>query len=348
MDWAVLMCVMASSVRPTSMRMPPEQVVGGGKPLGLIEGRQDSAHRTGSVTAHHAGRSQREPRLTQVRRTRDRPVRRLAGKPGHLARPLAPEERHAHAGARAPGEDRRIVRRAGQRLLVQLDGPDGVRPPELLVLVRRAKVEVDRHGVGRRDAGHGSSGDRQRLGDGAGHLVVDGEHVGRGALEALRPDSKAVGRADEARGHADARGRLAHRPLDDDLHAELRADLACVPLRAAQVRDRPARTDPEAAGHRQDVDEVLGHSVREIVVPRRASVLEGEHRDGPVGGGILGEAAAQGRRDREPDARRHERKARRGERNARRCDRGDRLLEGGGDLVRAAEAIVRGAAPCTA
>ena len=128
----------------------------------------------------------------------------------------------------------------------------------------RAQVEVDRgRVVGARFA---PEIDGERVRDDARDLVVQREHVGLGAVEALGPELQSVGDADDARVDAEHAGHPLDRAFDDDLHVEIAADLSRVSLGVFVLRDDAARAHAQAARDAEEIDEIVGEAVGDVVV----------------------------------------------------------------------------------
>jgi len=116
---------------------------------------------------------------------------------------------------------------------------------------------------------------------GLGDFVLDGEDVGHLPLEPLRPKVVAVGNADELGGDPQLLPGLPDAPLQDILHVELFADLACIDILPLKRKGRRAGDHPEVSDLGQAVDEFLGEPFAKIVLLRvGAHVLEGKDGDG--------------------------------------------------------------------
>src|SRR5439155_22733433 len=85
--------------------------------------------------------------------------------------------------------------------------------------------------------------------------------------------------ADQLRGHAHLLAIAAHAAFDNVAHAELAPDLAYIAALALELEDRGACHHVELWNFRQDVEQFLGHAVREIVFVRFATDVD-EWEDG--------------------------------------------------------------------
>ena len=121
----------------------------------------------------------------------------------------------------------------------------------------------------------------QRTGDRLGDVVLNGEDVDQLAVVAFRPQVIAVLGVDELRRHAYAASRAADAAFENVRDAERFRDPADVLFLAAKGEGGRARGDLEAGDVRQQVDDLLGQSVAEVLVVRVAAhVGERQHGDG--------------------------------------------------------------------
>ena len=114
-----------------------------------------------------------------------------------------------------------------------------------------------------------------------GDLILDREDVLVVAVVGLRPEVIAVVGSDQLRGDADALARAAHAPLEQVRHPQLLGDGRDVVAAALEVEGRGARRHPQVRHLREQVEQLLGETVGEVLlVPVLAHVGEGQHRDG--------------------------------------------------------------------
>src|SRR5207247_594234 len=98
------------------------------------------------------------------------------------------------------------------------------------------------------------------------HLVLDGEHVGRAPVEAIRPDMLAADGVDQLRIDAD---QVAARPdaaLDDEVHSEVAPDVGEYRRLAFVAGDGVAGDQVETGEFGKVCDQVLGDAVGEVVL----------------------------------------------------------------------------------
>ena len=129
----------------------------------------------------------------------------------------------------------------------------------------------------------GRSGKRhfQRGRDGLGDFVLHVEQVRHLAVIALRPEVIAVARVDELRGDAEARPGSPHAAFENGGDAQRVGDLANVLGLALEREGRRARGHLQPRDLRQEIDDLLGQAVAEVlVVLVRAHVGERQHGDG--------------------------------------------------------------------
>ena len=239
----------------------------------------------------------RGPRGPASRRTRKSPRRargapRRDGAPAATARSAASRARRRPAPSPAKNERRDS---ASARPARMRDSGARARPPrrvgagsrrlrpELAVLVAGAEVEID-GAVGRRRARAGPAPvEGERLGDGARGLVVDGEHLCSGRSKRLaqswKPSATLTSRG------ADAHAPRARRtePSTTTWTPSSRPISRGSRSAAGSGATTPREAHPEAAGHGEGVDEIVGELLGEVVVLGRPAVAEGEHGDGLVG-----------------------------------------------------------------
>ena len=140
----------------------------------------------------------------------------------------------------------------------------------------------------RRERGRVSGGVRdelqlQRTRDGLRDFVLDGNTSDELPIVAFRPQVIAVLSVDQLRSHADSASRSTDAPFKNRPDAERLCDPADVLLLAAEGEGRCARGDLEVGDMGQQVDQLLGQAVAEVLVVRvSAHVGEREHRDGKV------------------------------------------------------------------
>lgn len=136
----------------------------------------------------------------------------------------------------------------------------------------------------RRSARRSPSGANSRCSSAAiERVILDVEHVRRGqlAVPRVRPQGQAVRGANEPSAHADALARASDAPFEEQAHAEGVSDLAGVDLALAEPERRGASGDAEPRDAGEDVADLLGQPVPEIVVRRiPAHVGKREHGDG--------------------------------------------------------------------
>lgn len=157
-----------------------------------------------------------------------------------------------------------------------------------MILVTRAQIEIDHLGsfaptyrcrVSLRD---GKRSRDRRCG-----FVPNEEHVTKRPFEALRPQLKAIGDADDTHAHADLRTRATERAFDDHVDAQIATNFLSLDTLALQIRDGAAGSDLQPRSHRKGVEDVVRETFREIVVLRRAQVAERQHGNGLVPDGRL-------------------------------------------------------------
>src|ERR1035441_2082382 len=144
---------------------------------------------------------------------------------------VAPSDRQFHAPPARTAVD-------SQRLFKALFGVrQAVRGiPQAVILCLQIKlVRVDVHGLRSRSQPYLQSF-RDRLAD----FVLNSEHVGHVAVEALRPQMSAGGGVDQLRSDAQTIARAAHAAFEHMAHAERFGDLADVLLLAAERERRSA------------------------------------------------------------------------------------------------------------
>lgn len=101
------------------------------------------------------------------------------------------------------------------------------------------------------------------------------QHVGLGAVLALRPQLKAIDDRDQACRDAQGARHPAHGADDDVVDLQSGTDLARIRIGLATHEAGGAHAQARGRGER--VDEILDDAVREVLVIRRAH--EREHRD---------------------------------------------------------------------
>jgi len=140
-----------------------------------------------------------------------------------------------------------------------------------------------------------AQGARDPLGD----LVLDGEHVCDGPVEALRPTVVPVGHVDELDRNPQPGAGLAHAALEDRGDPQSGTHGPNVHGRPAELEGGAARRHPQALDVGQAVDELLGDALAQVVlVPSRAHVGEGQDGDGGTGAGGRGRLTLKSRRGR--------------------------------------------------
>ena len=110
-----------------------------------------------------------------------------------------------------------------------------------------------------------------------GDLVLHGEHIGRRALEFLRPLVIAAGDVDELHRDAQSPAGLAHAAFEQAADAEFASHFAQV-VCAVELERRAARGHAQPLDVRQGVDQFLGETLaEEILVARLAHVDKGQY-----------------------------------------------------------------------
>ena len=109
---------------------------------------------------------------------------------------------------------------------------------------------------------------RAQAGDDAlGHLALDGEDVGKVAVEVLGPEVQVRAGVDELRRHAHASGGLLHAAFEQMRDAQREADLAHVARVAGAVRhDRRAADDLQVGDLGQIGEDFVLDALGEISV----------------------------------------------------------------------------------
>jgi len=123
--------------------------------------------------------------------------------------------------------------------------------------------------------------DAERAADRPRDLVLNREDIFRLAVEALRPEEKAVGDVDELGGDPETGARPAHAPLEDGAaDLEPAADLPGILGPALEGEARGARDHVQPAYFGERVDQLVGHPVGEVLVIRGwAQVGEWQYGD---------------------------------------------------------------------
>ena len=117
--------------------------------------------------------------------------------------------------------------------------------------------------------------------DGFGDFVLDGKYVRQLAIEALRPTVITSCDIDELHGDTELIAAFAHAALQQRAHIELPTDVAHVHTRGPELKGRRAGNDTQAIQTRQDIDQLLGQPLTQIVlIAPGAHVGERQHRDG--------------------------------------------------------------------
>src|SRR5439155_8489363 len=97
----------------------------------------------------------------------------------------------------------------------------------------------------------------------------------------LGPEVIARGHIDELRSDAEALAGSAHAALDQIADLERVTDRAGAEALALERERRRARCNPKLGHFRKRTDELLGHSIREVIGLRLgAQIHEWEHGDG--------------------------------------------------------------------
>src|SRR5262245_35550974 len=114
----------------------------------------------------------------------------------------------------------------------------------------------------------GESGDRRAhlRDDGPRDLVLNGEDISQVAVVTVRPLVIAVPRLDELRRDANPVPGLPDRAFDDVRDVQELADLAEVLVLPLERERRRAAGDAQSLNLRKNVEELLGDSIREILL----------------------------------------------------------------------------------
>ena len=112
-------------------------------------------------------------------------------------------------------------------------------------------------------------------------MVRDVEHARGRDVEALRPELEAVLHGDEAQRDTDEIVDAAEGAVDHDVDAELAPGLANVAAPAREAHRLAARPHPELGHDAEEVDEILGDGLHEVLVFLGGEVDERQHRDRP-------------------------------------------------------------------
>ena len=172
------------------------------------------------------------------------------------------------------------------------------------VSLATAKVGLDGLGIDELAVGDDVELDAQGLGDPLGELVLELEHIGDAPLEALVPQLKPALDLDHAGRDSQAIAGEQDGAIDDHVDAELRADvLGIAGAGVAEASRGPGAEHPQAAGLREQVDELVDERLGEVVGLARASKAEGQDREAVVApvegrrggfGCLAGDARIQG------------------------------------------------------
>jgi hypothetical protein len=120
--------------------------------------------------------------------------------------------------------------------------------------------------------------DLDGLGDGPGHLSLQGQHVAQLAFIAPRPQVTVGGGVDQLRRDAHAAARAQDRTLHHGIHAELSGDLGHRFRGARVLHHRRPRDHAQGSDLRQVGDHGIGHAVHEIVLlGLSGEILERKH-----------------------------------------------------------------------
>jgi hypothetical protein len=238
------------------------------------------------LVKQHRDPAEQRVRLGGVRVDGQGPLRRLVGQGrallerqqaiAHLAGIVA---RQAMPGGGVIGVD-------GQRLLVQ-----GIRLREGLggdLASQVAGLQVQRVGfrVGLlRLRNPAQQRELELSDDRRGDLVLDGENVIQRPIPGLRPQLGVGAGIDQLRRDPQHVAGPAHRALEDMRHVQLPGDFGDRDVLALERERRGARDHPELGNLRQQVQQLLGNAVREVLLLGIGTpVHKGQHRDGLVGG----------------------------------------------------------------
>src|SRR6516164_9878664 len=119
-----------------------------------------------------------------------------------------------------------------------------------------------------------------RGGNALGDLVLEGKDIGQFAIVAIRPQVVTSRRLDQLCGDAETIGGPPHAAFEHVAHAELATDFAYVHSRTLVSKGGAARDHKKCMVVRQVGDDVLGDTLREILLfGLAAHIGKGQHRD---------------------------------------------------------------------
>ena len=156
-------------------------------------------------------------------------------------------------------------------------------PQEVVAPFEQARVRLHTGGGRRRARAQAVEGELEAARDAGRDLVLDGEDVGKGAVEALAPHVAVGAHVDELRRDPDAALDLPHAALDSVRPSEPAADLGDVAASRVGGERRHARDDPKPGQPRERVDDLVGKTVAEIRARFRSQVGEREHHQTGLG-----------------------------------------------------------------
>jgi hypothetical protein len=203
----------------------------------------------------------------------------------------------------------RIVRVAVDGALVQLDAARQPARADRLRVVARGQVELVRLGIERagprRTERRAAELRDQHLRDALGDLLLHREDVVEALVEAAAPARGAVGRAQQARGHAQPIAPALHGAVEDPLGVELARGRDRVLLGAGETAHRADRSHDEPGRGADPHDQAVGHAELEhfvaVLGDQRLERQDGERRRCRCCRAVVRAAAEDQRRGRDDD-----------------------------------------------
>jgi len=167
-----------------------------------------------------------------------------------------------------------------QRAVVVFSPAEGTASQVVAVGLKVVRLRSARHDplAGRQPRLHG-------LDNARGDLVLDGEDVGRLAIEAIRPELIAARRVGELRRDAQPAPRRPHAALEDVIHRKRPCDRSKIATVTTRAESGGSRRDAHALDGHERVHDLFGHPFAEVLlVLRRTHVGERQHGDRHGGG----------------------------------------------------------------
>ena len=122
----------------------------------------------------------------------------------------------------------------------------------------------------------------ERIDNGVGDLILNGEHVLELAVVPFRPEVVTIGCVAELCRHSDAVPGFSHATLEHILHVERLPDGPEIGLAILEHKRRCARGHPQSLYTAQQTQQLLREAVPEVLVFRvSAQVRKGKNSDRP-------------------------------------------------------------------